>query len=259
MSPQRLTSNERPQNLELSVSFSARASGPPLAEPCNRPPHLNTGLGALAGRKLQPPACRASRRCVVFNIAHSAPGVVVRACALVGILLPEVLERRPPRPPGRWRPAEVCPPLLRCPPSARRHAARRAPPPPGPGPPHAPGPRLRRGRRRPGPRRGPGTDVFHLRLTHAGSDVRRAQTPFWTPHPRPSPVWPRNRAPNPQVGDPHSGSAPLPRVVRDQTAQFSGRSSAPHFDVRPSSRGSEPESLGTSLVRSSPGGSLVLP
>ncbi|XP_024595771.1 ATP synthase subunit delta, mitochondrial [Neophocaena asiaeorientalis asiaeorientalis] len=101
----RLTSNERPQNLEVSVSFSARASGAPRAEPCNRPPHLTIGLGALAGRKLQPPACRASRRFAVFNIAHSAPVVVVRACALVGILLPEVLERRLPRPPGRWRPA----------------------------------------------------------------------------------------------------------------------------------------------------------
>ncbi|TKC40809.1 hypothetical protein EI555_007834 [Monodon monoceros] len=75
----------------------------PGEKPCNRPPHLTTGLGALAGRKLQPPACRASRRFAVFNIAHSAPVVVVRACALVGILLPEVLERRLPRPPGRWR------------------------------------------------------------------------------------------------------------------------------------------------------------
>ncbi|TEA33430.1 hypothetical protein DBR06_SOUSAS8010327 [Sousa chinensis] len=173
MSPQRLTSNERPQNLELSVSFSARASGAPRAEPCNRPPHLTTGLGALAGRKLQPPACRASRRFAVYNIAHSAPVVVVRACALVGILLPEVLERRLPRPPGRWRPAGVRPPLLCCPPSALHHAARCAPPPPRPGPPRAPGPRLRRGRRRPGPRRGPGTDVFHLRLTHAGVFQRR--------------------------------------------------------------------------------------
>lgn len=109
----------------------------------------------------------------------------------------------------------------------------------------------------PAPAAGPGQMSFTFASPTQVRTSAGLETPFWTP--RPSPVWPRIRAPNPQVGDPHCRPAPLPRVVRDLTAQLSGRSSASHFDVRPSSRGSEPESLGTFLVRSSPGGSLVLP
>nr|XP_055104124.1 uncharacterized protein LOC129465708 isoform X2 [Symphalangus syndactylus] len=68
---------------------------------------------AWAGTKLQPPEYFTTGRCVV-NVACALPGVVVRACALAGLRLPDVPARCPPRPPGRpRRPGVRCPPATR--------------------------------------------------------------------------------------------------------------------------------------------------
>lgn len=239
MSPQRLTSNERPPNLELSVSVTSprRLLVLRVQSRVTDLPQGTTGLGALTGRKLQSPACHAPRWCFFFSIARSAPGVVVRACALARIFLPEVLSRRPPRPPGRSRLTGVSSPQRCLPLSASHHAARRVAPPSGFGPPRTPGPRLRRGRRCSGPCGGSGTDVLHLCLTHAGSDVRGARDPILDP----SPMWPRIRAPSPQVGDSHSRPAPVLRVIRVANSQPSDR--GPAFQtlaLSPCGPGSEP-------------------
>ena len=262
ISPQSLTSNKRPPNLELSVSVTSprRLLVLRVQSRVTHLPQGTTGLGTLTERKLQSPACHAPRWCFVFS---SAPGVVVRACALARILLPEVLSRRPPRPPGPSRLTGISSPQRCLPLSASHHAARRVAPPSGFGPPRTPGPRLRRGRRCSGPCGGSGTDVLHLCLTHAGSDVRGARDPILDP----SLMWPRIRAPNPQVGDSHSRPAPLLRVIQDANSQPSGRGPAfqtlalppcgpgseppvlgspalsPYFDMHPSSRGSQPEPL----------------
>lgn len=243
MSPQSLTSNERPPNLELSVSVTSprRLLVLRMQSHVTDLPHCTTGLGALAGRKLQSPACHAPRWFFVFSIAGSAPRVVVRACALTRIRLPEFLSRRPPRPPGRSRLTRVSSPPRCLPLSANRHAALRVAPPSGFGPPRTPGPRLRRGRPCSGPCRGSGTDVLHLRLTHAGSDARGARDPILDP----SPMWPRIRAPSPQVGDSHSRPATLLRVIRDANSQPSGR--RPPFQTLappPFGPGSEPLRVG---------------
>lgn len=248
MSPQRLTSNERPPNLELSVSVTSPRWLLVLRVQSHVTdlPHCTTGLGALAGRKLQSLACHAPKCCLVCSSARSAPGVVVRACALARLLLPEVLSRRPPRPPGRSRLTGVSSPLRRLPLSASRHAPLRVAPPSGFGPPRSPGPPLRRGCRCSGPCRGSGTDVLHLRLTHAGSDVRGARDPILDP----SPMWPRIRAPSPQVGDSHSRPAPLLRVILDANSQPSSR--RPPFQTLsppPCGPGSEPPTFWSETTR----------
>lgn len=138
---------------------------------------------------------------VVLRLQHRGQRrSVVRACALTRILLPEFLSRRPPRPPGRSRLTRVSsPPALPsavrqpscCPPrcsAVRVWAASYARSAAAPRPPCS------------GPCRGSGTDVLHLRLTHAGSDARGARDPILDP----SPMWPKIRAPSPQVGDSHS-------------------------------------------------------
>ncbi|XP_069448091.1 ATP synthase subunit delta, mitochondrial isoform X2 [Ovis canadensis] len=51
------------------------------------------------------------------------------------------------------------------------------------------------------------------------SDARGARDPILDP----SPMWPRIRAPSPQVGDSHSRPATLLRVIRDANSQPSGQ------------------------------------